>query len=144
LNTSSNEFGGRLAPDDRWLAYVTDQTGRPEVWVAAFPSGQPRRRVSSAGGTHPEWKGDGTELYFISAAGQLVAVPFGAQGSSIDLGTQTNLFRIPRTIDIMAGSHNMYKADHDGQRFLVAVTSDVTNVPPISVIMNWPGLLAEK
>jgi len=144
LNTSSNEFGGRLAPDDRWLAYVTDQTGRPEVWVAAFPSGQPRRRVSSAGGTHPEWKGDGTELYFISAEGPLVAVPFGGQGSSIDLGTQTNLFRIPRTIDIMAGSHNVYKADHDGQRFLVAVKSDVTNDPPISVIMNWPRLLAEK
>jgi len=144
LNTSANEFGGRLAPDDRWLAYVTDQTGRPEVWVGAFPSGQPRRRVSSAGGTHPEWKGDGTELYFISAEGQLVAVPVGGRGSSIDLGTQTTLFRIPRTIDIMAGSHNVYKAGRDGQRFLVAVASDVTNVPPISVILNWPKLLGER
>ena len=75
-NTSANEFGARLAPGDQWLAYVTDQTGRNEVWVTAFPSGQPRRQISSAGGSHPAWKGDGTELFFISAEGQLVAVPF--------------------------------------------------------------------
>src|SRR5262249_12010063 len=94
-NTTSNEFGGRLSPGDHWIAYVTDQTGRNEVWVAAFPSGEPRRQVSSAGGSHVDWKGDGSELYFISADGQLVAVPFNSPGSNIELGTPLNLFRIP-------------------------------------------------
>ena len=142
-NTSANEFGARLAPGDQWLAYVTDQTGRNEVWVTAFPSGQPQRQISSAGGSHPAWKGDGTELFFISAEGQLVSVPFRTAASRIDVGTATNLFRIPGTIDITAGSHNMYTPSRDGQRFLVAVKSEVADVPPISVIVNWPRLLTE-
>jgi hypothetical protein len=100
--------------------------------------------VSAAGGSHPNSKGDGTELYFISAEGQLVTVPFGSHGSSIDVGTQTNLFRMPGIIQITAGSHNMYQADHAGQRFLVAVKAEVTNVPPINLILNWPQLLTEK
>ena len=138
-NTTSNEFGGRLTPNDRWLAYVTDQSGQNDVWVAAFPSGQPRRRI--AGGSHPSWKGDGSELFYISAEGNLTAVPVTTTDSTINLGTPTNLFRIPATIDVVAGSHNIYAPSHDGQRFIVAVKSEVTQVPPISVIVNWPGLL---
>jgi hypothetical protein len=122
---------------------VTDQTGRNEVWVAAFPSGQPRRQISPSGGSHPNWKGDGTELYFISAEGQLVAVPFISDGSGINTGTQTNLFRIPGTIDIVAGSHNIYEPAHDGRRFLVAVKSKDTKAPPITVVINWPELLVK-
>ena len=140
--TGANEFGGRISPDDRWMAYVTDQTGKNEVWVAAFPSGQSRRQVSLAGGSHPEWNGDGTELYFISAEGKLVAVTFGSHGSSFDAKTRTELFPIPRTVDVLAGSHNIYKPSHDGRKFLVAVKSDVPTVPPLSVIMNWPQLLS--
>jgi serine/threonine protein kinase len=144
VNTNSNEFGARLSPDDRWLAYVTDQTGRNEVWVAAFPSGQPRRKISPSGGSHPNWKGDESELYFISAEGQLVAVPFVSGVSSFDVGTQANLFPIPGTIDIVAGSHNIYGPARDGQRFLVAIKSKDTKAPPMSVIVNWPELLATK
>ena len=143
-NTTFNEFGGRLSPNDRWLAYVTDQTGRPEVWVAGFPSGQPRRLISQAGGTHPGWNGNGSELYFISAEGQLVAVPVTAGDSSIELGSHANLFRIPGTIDIIAGGHNIYSASRDGQRFLVAARSQATSVPPINMILNWPQLLNEN
>ena len=90
-NTSANEFGARLAPGDQWLAYVTDQTGRNEVWVTAFPSGQPRRQISLAGGSHPAWKGDGTEL--ISSRGWAVgrgSVP--CRRGSHRCGTRTNLF----------------------------------------------------
>jgi Tol biopolymer transport system component len=143
-NTGSNEFGGRLSPDDRWIAYVTDQTGQREVWVAAFPSGQPRRRISPAGGTHVAWKGDGTELYYISAEGQLVAVPIRASGSSIEAGAASTLFRFPGTVDVVAGSHNLYEPSRDGRRFLVAVKSEATKAPPINVILNWPRLLDDE
>ena len=51
---------------------------------------------------------------------------------------------MPGTIDIVAGSHNMYKAGRDGQRFLVAVKSEAVNVPPISIILNWSELLSAK
>jgi Tol biopolymer transport system component len=140
-NTTFNEFGGRLSPNDHWIAYVTDQTGRYEVWVAAFPSGEPRRQVSLAGGSHVDWKGDGSELYFITAEGQLVAVPFSTHNGNIEPGTTTNLFRIPGVIDVVSGSHNIYKAAANGQQFLVAVKSQPSNVPPIRMILNWRELL---
>ena len=140
-NTTSNEFGARLSPDNRWIAYVTDQTGRYEVWVAAYPSGHPRRRISTAGGSHVTWRDDGAELYYIAADGQLVAVPFNIRGSSIDVGTGTTLFRIPGTIDILAGSRNIYAPGRGGRRFLVAVKLEVAAVPPINVVLNWPRLL---
>jgi len=142
-NTTSNEFGGRLSPDNQWMAYTTDQTGRNEVWVAAFPSGQPRRQISSSGGTHPAWNGAGTELYFVSAEGQLMALTFNSRGSAIEVGSPTTLFRIPRTVDVVAGSRNLYNASRDGQRFLVAVAAETASVPPINVIVNWPQLLSQ-
>jgi Tol biopolymer transport system component len=137
-NTTSNEFGGRLSPDNRWIAYVTDQAGRYEVWVAAYPSGQPRRRI--AAGSHVTWRDDGAELYYISADRQLAAVSFSSRGSEMTVGRETTLFRIPGTVDIVAGSHNIYQPGRGGQRFLVAVKSQVT-VPPIKVVVNWPRLL---
>jgi serine/threonine protein kinase/Tol biopolymer transport system component len=140
-NTTSNEFGGRLSPDNRWMAYVTDQTGRNEVWVAAYPSGQPRRQISA--GSHVTWRDDGAELYYISSEGQLVAVPISTQGSSIEVKPGTNLFRIPGTIDIVAGSRNIYQPGRGGQRFLVAVRSEAV-IPPINVVLNWPRLLKEQ
>ena len=73
-----------------------------------------------------------------------MAVSFASHGAILDVGTPTTLFRIPAIVQITAGSHNMYKPDFDGKRFLVAVKSDATKVPPISLIMNWPQLLTEK
>ena len=66
VNTTFNESHGKVSPDGRWLAYVTDQSGRDEVWVATFPSGETRRQVSTAGGTAPEWGEGGKELFYLS------------------------------------------------------------------------------
>ena len=141
FNTSANEFGGRLSPDDRWVAYVTDQSGVPEVWIAAYPSGEPRRRVDA--GSHPSWNGDGSELYFISRAGNLVAMQFRGDRGRIEPGSRMDLFRVPGTADVLAGSHNIYKPSRNGQRFLVAVKTAV-EVPPIRVMLNWPALLDSR
>ena len=141
-NTRSDEIAGRLSPDDQWVAYVTNQSGQNEVWVAAYPSGQPRRQVSPAGGTHPDWSGDGTELFFISADRWLVSVALReGDGSSFVTGPLTKLFQMPGPIDIVAGSHNMFKAASDGQRFLVAAKVEATDVPPLNIVVNWRALL---
>jgi serine/threonine protein kinase/Tol biopolymer transport system component len=135
-NTSANETAGRFSPDDHWVAYVSDQSERNEVWVAAYPSGQPQQQVSIAGGTHPEWSGNGSELFYISPDGQLTSVPFSSNDGRIVLGEQKKLFAMPGPVDVVAGSHNMYKPSADGQRFLIAkkLTEDV---PPLSVVVNW-------
>ena len=83
LNTSFNEWQGRLSPDGRWLAYVSDETGRNEVFVAAFPSGRGKRAVSIGGGTFPQWRADGREVFYVSAVQQLMAVPVTAAPSAL-------------------------------------------------------------
>ena len=55
FNTPFNESQGKVSPDNRWIAYVTDESGADEVWVARFPSGDGRRQVSVGGGTSPQW-----------------------------------------------------------------------------------------
>jgi dipeptidyl aminopeptidase/acylaminoacyl peptidase len=64
VNTGFSETDGRLSPDGRWLAYVSDESGQPDVYAAPWPRG-PRARVSFAGGMRPRWTRDGRALLFL-------------------------------------------------------------------------------
>ncbi len=66
LATEANEYGIDLSPDGHWLAYVSEVSGRPEVYVRPFPDQGPRTQVSRNGGTEPRWAHNGTELFFRS------------------------------------------------------------------------------
>jgi len=59
----------RLSPDGRWLAYSCTESGREEVYVTHFPSGQGRWQVSQTGGTFPAWRGDSKEIWFVGIDG---------------------------------------------------------------------------
>jgi Tol biopolymer transport system component len=76
LRTKASERLPALSPDDRWMAYVSDETGQDEVWVRAFPEGESAVRVTESGGTEPVWAADGRTLYYRDSAGsRLYAVP---------------------------------------------------------------------
>ena len=70
LTTEADEFMGQLSPDSHWMAFTSDRSGRPEVYVRPFPSGEGEWIISVAGGRAPRWRGDGNELYFIAADGK--------------------------------------------------------------------------
>ena len=78
--TPSSEFGLRFAPRGNHAAYVSDESGRAEIWMTPFPVGGTRVRVSTAGGFQPRWRRDGRELYFLSPTGQLMSVSVDAAG----------------------------------------------------------------
>ena len=59
--TDDAEFDAALSPDGRWLAYASNRTGQPEMWVKGYPDGVPVR-VSRSGGYEPHWSADGREL----------------------------------------------------------------------------------
>lgn len=138
INTSFNESHGSVSPDGRWLAYTTDESGRAEVWLASFPSGEGRRRVSTAGGTMPRW-GDG-ELFYLSLERQLMALPVAAGQSGVNVGTPKALLQMPNLIEegrLLMPTSNNYLATPDGRRFLAAVRARDPKAPPISVVVNW-------
>jgi hypothetical protein len=114
--TSADETAARVSPDGRWVAYTSDESGRSEIYLDSYP--RPRRRVSvtSNGGAHPVWRGDGRELYYWND-GRLVAVRLdAARGEAAPVvGAPIVLFRAPYYV----GPNTMYDVSPDGERFVI-------------------------
>jgi Tol biopolymer transport system component len=144
FNTPFNDSHGKVSPDNRLIAYQTDESGRDEVWVASFPSGATRRQVSVGGGSSPEWGENSQELLYLSDDKRLLATHVTAALTTIDVSAPHVLFQIKNLIEvdrIVFPTSNAYVAAANGQRFLVAETARDPGAPPITVLVNWTALL---
>jgi Tol biopolymer transport system component len=84
----------QLSPDGRWLAYISDESGRDEIYVEPFRREGDRVRVSVDGGGQPKWRGDGKELFFTTSNNRLMAVEAQAAGDRIEVSLPVELFEI--------------------------------------------------
>jgi len=118
LATGSNEVGGTVSPDGRWLAYVSDESGRFEIYVRPFPDvTKSKRQVSVNGGQAVRWSPDGRELFHVNAARQLVAVPV-LPGPAFAVGEERILFA---TEPFQGNTPFLgYDVHPDGQRFIMS------------------------
>jgi Tol biopolymer transport system component/tRNA A-37 threonylcarbamoyl transferase component Bud32 len=116
----------RFAPDGRWVAYVSNESGQNDVYVRPFPGPGSARRVSGAGGTEPQWRRDGRELFYVAPDGTLMAVPVTSDGTKI---------QFERPVPLFASSAG-YQAAGDGRRFLVARRSSSSEAA-ITIVLNW-------
>ena len=91
LESPFAEGFAQVSPDGKWLAYNSNETGRPEIYVKQFPEGPGKWQVSTDGGQFPRWRRDGTELFFYFNNNLIVAA-IRASGSSIDAGVPKTLF----------------------------------------------------
>jgi len=135
LQTAFNEDNAAFAPDTKWIAYVSNESSRDEVYVQPFPATGAKYRVSSNGGTYPMWRGDGRELFFLSPDGTMMAASIKA-GSGIEAGTPQALF--PSGIPLL-GNRHQYAVTKDGQRFLLNVPLGRSTPTPLTVVVNWQG-----
>ena len=107
-----------------------------------------RRQVSTRGGTLPRWGAGGKEIVFISADKQLMASPFYSGNSGLpEVGPPNALFRVATLIELdplVWPTSNAYAVTANGRRFLVAVSAQDPDAPPIRVIVNWPALLVGR
>jgi serine/threonine protein kinase len=128
LQTEFAETGARFSADGRWVAYVSNETGTPEVYVREFQGSGGRWRVSTGGGNSPRWRRDGKELFYASG-GKLMAVDVKASGSSFEPGVPKLLFEtsVPLVFDVSG----------DGQRFLFLAPVEESSPEPIDVVLNW-------
>jgi Tol biopolymer transport system component len=136
VNSEFNETGGRFSPDSRWIAYLSNETGRYEVYVRPFPGPGRSWQVSANGAqqTTPQWRRDEREIYYVSVDGRLMAVPITLQTAPVGVKAETpsSLFRLPTAI----GNFN---ASSDGQRFLIDTPVGDPPVPSITILLNWHG-----
>lgn len=145
LNTQFNEQEGTFSPDGRWIAYMSDESGRDEIYVQTFPLSGAKFQVSTGGGSEPYWRKDGAELFYVEANRNLMAAPV-KPGPSLQVGLPRSLFRLPgntdREMSLRSGRHS-YAVSGDGQRFLVPVPVARGAAPSITVWLNWTGDLKD-
>jgi hypothetical protein len=149
---SANVTAARFSPDERWVAYVSDESGRNEIYVVPFtvPQGNtaqgPARgkwQISTGGGTLPRWRRDGKEIFYFDEAGsRMMAATVNGLGNVFEVGSAQSLFPIRPSGGITVNSalqRIFYDVSHDGQRFLVNAEPPETSsgTPPVTVVMNW-------
>jgi Tol biopolymer transport system component len=123
-----------LSPDGRWLAYLAETTGTPEIWVRPYPGPGPPIRVSPDGGSEPVWAKNGRELYYLQDKFMMAVVVDTANGFNFKPAA-----RLFETSHVRSNQPPSYDVTPDG-RFVV-LKPHTTPDEPITVIFNWTEML---
>jgi hypothetical protein len=133
--TRFNEGHSSLSPDERWIAYESDRSGRVEIWVQPYPSGPPIR-VSSTGGLDPVWSRDGRELYFQSKSALMAVKVLPPAEDVFRFEPAAELFR-DKFITKHAFTPRTYDVGADGRFLMLQSAGDTEEHPGFVVVRNW-------
>jgi hypothetical protein len=138
LQSGAIDINGQLSPDERWMAYDSGETGKRQVYVRPFPDANAGKWTVSGteGGDNPKWRGDGRELFYMSPGGRLMVVTITPGDRSVASSQPQELFQEPGL------TYAHVAVTRDGQRFLVASLPQSASMVPLTVVVNWPGLIA--
>ena len=133
-----DEVSPALSPDNRWLAYASNESGRYEIYVRPYPSVEGGRwQISRAGGSEPTWARDGRELFYRDGQGGFVAVTVTA-GPAFATGEQRVLF--PAAAFVASVFHRSYDVTPDGRRFIFSRAvggQQAEEQAPVVYVENW-------
>jgi eukaryotic-like serine/threonine-protein kinase len=146
VKSEFNERGARFSPDNRWIAYTSNKSGKDEVYVRAFdlnfvpgsgnatPGGE--YIVSRGGGVGPHWRGDGKEMFYLAPDGGVMSVDVIATAPEFKTGAPKLLFKGPPGLVF-------WDVANDGKRFLIPVAGGTVsgNPAPYKVVLNWTSPL---
>ena len=139
LVESFTERDARISPDGRWLAYVSDETGQPEVSVRSLTGPARRFVVSSGGGDQPVWRRDGAELFFAGPEGRLFALSVRVdRNAGLSFGVATKL-NVPPLGERHGGT--IYDVSLDGRRIYFPHQTDVQPPREFGVVLGWKALI---
>ena len=140
LQTNFAEVQARVSPNGRWVAYVSNETGQFEVYVQTFPVVGGKLPVSVGGGSQPQWRADGRELYYYAPTRKLMAVEVNGDSPTFRVGNARPLFDIRSlgaAIDQSFPGTGYYTSAGNGNRFLVPSLPERPELQQINVILNW-------
>jgi serine/threonine protein kinase len=122
----------RLSPDGRWLAYSSTESGREEVYVTRFPSGQGKWQVSQNGGTFPVWRQDNKEIWFAGTDSSIHAAIVNPTSTEFELGPAPSLFQV----SYLGPLGSPFDVAPDGQRVIFNTYPE--SIPtPLVLVTNW-------
>jgi Tol biopolymer transport system component len=136
LRTPFEERDAVFSPDGRWIAFESDESGAPEIYVTPIDAVGSRRRVSLAGGQTPRWRRNGKELFYMAPNGGMMSVTI-ALSPTLQMAPPRQLFVVTdRAVN------DIYDVSPDGQRFLVS-TAIERDPSPVTVVLNWTSALRQ-
>jgi eukaryotic-like serine/threonine-protein kinase len=124
-----NETDGRWSPDREWVAYVSDESGRPDIYAQPYPEGD-RVRVSFDGGTRPRWSRDGNALYFVRDD-QIMRAEL-QNSETVPFATAVPVVAAPGLRD--------FDVAHKSNRLLVLLPVETHAAPAVSAVLDWQGI----
>jgi len=137
-DTPFTEGSAVFSPDGRWIAYTSNEGGQPDIYVQPFPGPGGKTQVSRNGGSHPLWRSDGRELFYLAADGTMMAASMSAARLR-QAGRPQALFP---TTALTPTPNQAYAVTKDGQRFLIIVGSPTASrVAPLTVVLNWTAAI---
>lgn len=130
-----DEMRGALSPDGRFLAYQSNETGRPEVYIRELSQTGGKWQVSTNRGLAPQWRADGRELYYITPDRDFMVVPVSYE-HGLEIGSPVRLFNHRY---IYAGYYTLvpYAVTNDGQQFLILSPAEQGNTAEFIVVQHW-------
>jgi eukaryotic-like serine/threonine-protein kinase len=144
LQSSFNERDPQISPNGKWIAYTSDETGRNEIYVRPFPTGEGKWQISSKGGFYPKWRRDGKELFYMetnASPRNVISVKVNPAGPTFEYGDPAVLFDSLYANSGHGSPYLAFAVSPDGQRFLIprpAGRDDQgTASAPITVVLNW-------
>jgi serine/threonine protein kinase len=132
--TPFDERDARFAPDGRWIAYQSNESGSREVYVRSLAEAGERARISSGGGTMPRWRRDGRELYYLASDKAIMRVPLSISSGRLQPGAAEAMFHVDAEL-------RDFDVAPDGQRFLLDLAEP--NPASLTVLSNWPSLVSK-
>jgi Tol biopolymer transport system component len=144
VKTGAIEMFSKFSPDGRWVAYVSNESGRMETYVQPFPQPTGKWQISVQGGGYPRWAHSGKELFYLTDDGTVMAVDVQPDNGAFKAGTPRALFKSNAIFGDHTGSaQNIpYDVSSDDQRFLINERlAPAGGSAPITVVLNWTAAL---
>ncbi len=138
--TEFAEQYGQFSPDNNWISYSSNETGRHEIYVQSFPTLGGKMQVSTQGGSQAHWSANGKELYYLDPNGKLMVVDVIRTGTSIQFGLPKLLFQT--SLESLTGPGHRYDVTRDGLQFVVNDQKEIElRADPVNLVINWTSEL---
>ncbi len=139
FSTPTEDWDAFFSPDGKYIAYLSGESGKDEIYVQTFPASADKWLISTNGGASPRWSQNGRELIYVGRDGKLMSVAVKAD-DRFEAGVPQPLFDVTLARAVRGDD---YEVSNDGQRLMFISRGTDGSLPPINVILNWPAGLGK-